>query len=271
MKSQKTVAALVALSALLFGSEIYLFRECSALSIENDDLKGTVATMDATILSMREESEKVTQDANRIKSENEDLKVEVDYLGDQVYDLSIGLAQANNMINELSDAIDESQFEEEKEPEKDPTSINTEPENITEISGMTGAQFNKVIDKIMLDRGLNTCKLAGTGDAFAEVEEKYGINGLYILAIFAHESAFATRCINTNNFGGIRGGGSWKYFATPSDCIYYEGELLRTKYVDTGLVDLDDIGAKYCEGSAWPSRIQELVDEYLDIMEEVVS
>lgn len=270
MKSTRTiVAAIVSVSALLFGSEIYLLQECSALSAENAGLKDTVATMDATILDMREESVRVSQDASRIKSENEDLKVEVNRLDSKVDDLSTEMALANNMIIELTGAIDEAQFTEPVVEE--PNEVNTDPENITEISGMTGDQFNDVIDKIMVDRGLNTCKLAGTGDALADVEETYGINGLYILAIFAHESAFATRCINTNNFGGIRGGSGWKSFGTPSDCIYYEGQLLKNKYVDCGLIDLDDIGGKYCESSAWPTRIQELVDDFCDYAEEVVN
>lgn len=270
MKSTKAiVVSLTVISSLMFGSEIYLFQECSALSAENAELQNSVSTMDATILDMQEESNRTSAYANRVKSDNEDLKSKVNYLDERVYDLSVSLAQANNTIVELTNSIDESQFEAPKDEPAKP--LNTEPDNITEISGMTGDQFDEVIGKIMSDRGLNSCKLAGTGDAFEEVEETYGINGLYILAIFAHESAFATQCINTNNFGGIRGGKSWKSFSSPVDCIYYEGRLLKEKYVDDGLIDIDDIGARYCEGSAWPDRIQELVDDYLGYMIEVVS
>ena len=276
MKGNKTIAALAAVTALLCGSELYLFRQCNALSVENADLKSTVAAMDATILETREANEKLTQDADRVKSENVDLKVKVNHLDEKIDDLSLDMAQAQNTIIELTGAIDEDQFEQPKNskrpevimPEQE---LDIDPDNITEISGMTGDQFDKIIEKIMDRRGLETCKLAGTGDAFAEVEETYGINGLYILAIFAHESAFATQCINTNNFGGIRGGKSWKWFETPSDCIYYEGRLLKDSYVDMGLVDLDDIGGKYCESNAWPDRIQELVDEFVGYMEEVVA
>lgn len=274
MKSQKAVVAIAAVTALLFGSELYLYQQCEALSVENTELRETVATMDATILGMREESDQISQDADRVKSENVDLKVKVNQLDQQVDDLALAMAQAKNTIIELSGAIDESQFTEPKveEPEVTIRALNTDPDNITEVSGMTGEQFDELISKIMSTRGLDSCRLAGTGAAFAEVEDTYGINGVYILAIFAHESAFATKCINTNNFGGIRSGSSsWKYFETPSDCIYYEGRLLKDKYVDCGLIELDDIGDKYCEGDAWPDRIQELVDEFIGYTKEVVT
>jgi soluble cytochrome b562 len=265
MKSTKTVAwSLAALSAFMLGGELYLFNRCDTLSAENAELKDTVTAMDAKILDVQKESDKSSDYAYRVKQENEDLKTTITYLDDQIDDLTISLSKANNTIVELSAIL---KAVEESAPKK---TIDIDPENITEISGMTGDQFDEVIDKIMASRGLSTCKLQGTGETFEKVEDDYGINGLYILAIFSLESAFATRCINTNNFGGIRGGKSWKSFSSPSDCIYYEGRLLKEKYVDDGLVEIDDIGARYCESGTWPDVIQGFVDDYLVYMQEVV-
>lgn len=260
----KTVPILAALSALLIGGEIRLFTECSAMAEENAKLRSQNDQMASTIATMEDSNTLLSKNATEMQAENEDLREEVDLLVGKIDDMSLRMAYTTNMLTMLQE---EYETVSTTIPERD---YETDPENITEISGMSAEQFDEVIGKIMSSRGLTTCKLAGTGEAFEEVETTYGINGLYILAIFAHESAFATRCINTNNFGGIRANSGWKYFNTPSDCILYEGQLLKTKYVDVGLIDLDDIGAKYCESGAWPTRIQELVDEYTDIMTEVV-
>lgn len=263
----KTVPILAALSALLIGGEIRLFTECSAMAEENAKLRSQNDQMASTIATMEDSNTLLSKNATEIESENEELREEVDLLVGKIDDMSLRMAYTTNMLTMLQEEYEAVGTIKDAIPERE---YETDPENITEISGMSAEQFDEVIGKIMTDRGLSTCKLAGTGEAFATVEEAYGINGIYILAIFAHESAFATQCINTNNFGGIRTNNGWKYFNTPSDCILYEGQLLKTKYVDVGLIDLDDIGAKYCEGSAWPSRIQELVDEYTGIMTEVV-
>jgi len=150
--------------------------------------------------------------------------------------------------------------------------INTSPVDITDVSGMSADQFNTLIDKIIADRGLtNRNKLYNTGAAFEFIESEYKINGVYVLAIFTYESAFAERCINTNNFAGLKGRRGWKSFETPSDCISYEGWLLRNHYVDKGLISLSSIGKKYCETSAWGTEVGSIVDKYLGYMTEEIN
>lgn len=149
--------------------------------------------------------------------------------------------------------------------------INKSPNDITCVSGLSAAQFDKLIDKIIDHRGLSSSnKLHGTGASFEYIEKEYSINGIYVLAIFTQESGFATRCANTNNFAGVKASRGYKYFETPSDCISYEGRLLRTKYVDMGLVSLEAIGRKYCETGSWATNVGDIVDTYLGMLDSIV-
>lgn len=149
--------------------------------------------------------------------------------------------------------------------------VNKNPSDITCISGLNSDQFDELIDLIIEHRGLTSDnKLHGTGKAFAYIEKEYNINGIYVLAIFTQESGFATRCANTNNFAGIKANRGYRYFETPSDCIYYIGSLLRNKYVDRGLVSLNAIGSVYCETGSWPTEVGNIVDTYLDYMDQIV-
>ena len=174
------------------------------------------------------------------------------------------LNDSMDMVTKIYDAFDEYL----KEP---PKNINLDPADITCVSGLSADQFNELINSIIVYRGLDKSnKLYNTGEAFEYIEDEYGINGIYVLAIFTEESGFATRCINTNNFAGIKGKGGYKSFNTPSDCIYYEGRLLRNSYANCGLTTLSSIGRKYCETSSWANNVGGILNTYLDISEDIV-
>lgn len=169
-----------------------------------------------------------------------------------------------DMVTKIYDVFDEYL----KEP---PKNINLDPADITCVSGLSADQFNELINSIIVYRGLDKSnKLYNTGEAFEYIEDEYGINGIYVLAIFTEESGFATRCINTNNFAGIKGKSGYKSFNTPSDCIYYEGRLLRNSYANYGLTTLSSIGRKYCETSSWANNVGGILNTYLDISEDIV-
>jgi hypothetical protein len=262
----KTTPILVAIMSLLIGSEIKLLISYDAISTENAQLRSQNDQMASTIATMKDNNVTLSRNAIEMQTENEDLREEMSGLLSEVDNLSMRLANANRQLNTVQEQYDDVMNSIEFNRNYD-----TSPTDITCVSGLSGEQFDELIDIIIDKRGLDgSNKLNDTGEAFEFIEEEYGINGLYVLAIFTHESLFAERCINTNNFGGIRGSESWKSFNTPNDCIYYEGKLLRESYVDQGRKTLSDIGEKYCEGSEWESRVGNILDDYIEWMEYVI-
>lgn len=265
MKETSRTMLTVAVLALVLGGQIRLCKEYSEEVKENIALRQQIEELNSTIVSMQMDKTSTLSKTSDVEAQNRELEETNNQLLKQVEDLTIKLQtetmeHANDLIEaEIALAAANARV------------YNVDPDNITEVSGLSADQFNQLIDKILDSKGFShNNALSNKGEAFEQVESEYGINGIYILAIFGQESAFATRCINTNNFGGIRASRGWKYFETPADCILYEGDLLKRSYVDKGLITLDDIGAKYCEGSEWPSAVGNILDEYLDYAEEVI-
>lgn len=253
----------IASAALLLGSNIYLFDKCDSLEKENqelmsanNELKDHVAKSDKLQTTLSNDKVELEQENEKLTKINNKLSSELDACLKQLAETTAELYMAQHPIIPEDGEVQD---------------VDYDPENITCVSGLSGDQFNDLIDIILVNKGLSKNNpLYGTGDAFEYIEDEYDINGVYVLAIFSLESAFATKCCNSNNFGGIRGGHGWKYFNTPEDCIYYEGNLLKTKYVDYGLKTLSDIGDKYCEGGGWDDSVQSFVDIYCDYMTQVV-
>ena len=263
-KINGVAACSIAVAAILLGSNIYLFDKCNSLEQENKELVVTNNELQEKLVDADKVQKTLSNDKVELEQENKKLHATVDR---QINELDQLMKQLAETTAELYMAKYPIPHEPDEVINQD---VNCEPANITDVSGLTGDQFDTLIDMILDDRGLGESNpLHGKGYSFEYIEDEYGINGIYVLAIFTQESAFATRCCNTNNFGGIRGNRGWRYFNTPEDCVYFEGNLLKTKYVDCGLVELDDIGAKYCESGSWPDRIQTIVDEYCVMIQDI--
>lgn len=139
-----------------------------------------------------------------------------------------------------------------------------EPEEIdvsksTTTTGFTEDDFNELIEIIADHRDIDNCIFSGTGNSFVEVEERYGINGLYLLAIFTNESGFGEKNIRTNNAAGIKIGGEYTSFDSINDCILYLGKLLKTYDEKYKRDTFSEIGDRYCPGN------QDWIDDNTDV------
>jgi hypothetical protein len=100
--------------------------------------------------------------------------------------------------------------------------------------------------------------LTGYGQAFHEMEQTYGVNALFCLAVGAHESANFYKTANYNNFFGFRGNRGWMSFTTPKACIMYFGQLMNTRlYYGKSI---DQIAPIYCNAS-WAGYIRRHMTE----------
>lgn len=135
-------------------------------------------------------------------------------------------------------------------------------------SGLSAKQFDTITKILFKKLGKAENSMCTLGKALYDVEQTYGVNGLYILGIGALESGWGTSqlAINKNNLYGLYG----KSFDNVYDCTMYMGKLLRTKYLDQGLISLKDIATKYCEGNeTWPDAVTRCYARFVKVADDL--
>lgn len=105
--------------------------------------------------------------------------------------------------------------------------------NLLTKSGLTVDQVNQLL--------AGHVKLDGLGEAFIDVENKYGINAYWGMAQAIEETGWGTSAIaqDKNNLFGITAYDANPYgdassYISPADCVEYWGEFLKTNYLTPG-------------------------------------
>ena len=95
--------------------------------------------------------------------------------------------------------------------------------------------------------------LAGYGQVFYDMEQTYGVNSLFAIAVGSHESANFYKTANVHNYFGFRGNRGWMKFASPNDCINYFGKLMHNSlYYGKSI---EQIAVIYCN-SSWAGYVK---------------
>lgn len=98
--------------------------------------------------------------------------------------------------------------------------------------------------------------LSGYGQAFYNMEQKYGINSIFAISVAELESGHGTSSAfrNKNNAFGI---GSGKRFSSVEAGIEYFGQLMnKSLYYGKSI---DRIGSIYCVGDNWAYKVKSLM------------
>ncbi|MDG0793711.1 glucosaminidase domain-containing protein [Cohnella ginsengisoli] len=108
--------------------------------------------------------------------------------------------------------------------------------------------------------------LAGHGieDVVLEIEDEYGINALFTIAVMKLESGNGKSKLSRtkNNLFGLNatsGDANNKAFSfkTKADSVRKFGQLLADKYVDKGFTTIDKVASKYCPASSsWAGKVK---------------
>lgn len=100
-------------------------------------------------------------------------------------------------------------------------------------------------------------------EAVLEIEDKYGINAYFTIAVMKLESGNGRSKLarKKNNLFGLNAtGGSNKnafYFDSKEDCVEKFGQLLSKNYVKKGYTTIEKVGKKYCPANPkWPSLVK---------------
>ena len=89
--------------------------------------------------------------------------------------------------------------------------------------------------------------LKNTGDIFASVGAKYGIDPALLAAIAVHETGNGTSNAvkNKNNVGGMMGKNGLMTFSSIEEGIDKMASNLKRNYIDKGLTSIEAIQKKY--------------------------
>lgn len=103
--------------------------------------------------------------------------------------------------------------------------------------------------------------LAGHGleQAVLDVEDEYGINAYFTIAVMRLESGNGSSGLakNRNNLFGLNSSKGYIRFETKADSVKKFGKLISDNYIGKGYTTVEKIGKKYCPvNSKWPTLIK---------------
>ncbi|RCW42297.1 SH3 domain-containing protein [Paenibacillus prosopidis] len=144
---------------------------------------------------------------------------------------------------------------------KDADAEPSQPTNIVQSdSGLTEAHIAKILE----GTALAGHKLE---EAILEIEEEYGINAYFTIAVMKLESGNGKSWIarKKNNLFGLNAIDGDKYnkafsFKTKGDSVRKFGQLLSKNYVGKGLKTIEKVAKKYCPAnSKWSSLVKNIM------------
>ncbi|SFD83806.1 SH3 domain-containing protein [Paenibacillus catalpae] len=146
-------------------------------------------------------------------------------------------------------------------PHKELRSEPVRPSSAVESdSGLTEEHIAKLFEKTALaNHGLER--------AILDIEEEYGINAYFTIAVMKLESGNgkSTLAKKKNNLFGLNAIDSDKYnkafsFATKGDSVRKFGQLLAKNYVAKGFTTIDKVASKYCPANPkWAGLVMNIM------------
>jgi len=130
---------------------------------------------------------------------------------------------------------------------------------VKSASGLTEEDIAKLLEGTELEGH-------GLEDAILGIEEEYGINALFTIAVMKLESGNGKSKLarEKNNLFGLNatgGGNSKAYrFETKSDSVYKFGKIIAKSYLDKGYSTIEKVGKKYCPSNPkWASLVENIM------------
>ncbi|MEI6101038.1 MAG: peptidoglycan-binding protein [Eubacteriales bacterium] len=146
---------------------------------------------------------------------------------------------------------------------KEYTRVSSSQSSSTNVTGSITQKTNLKPAKL---EAILPSALKGLGQALYNGEQQYKINSLFLLSIIEYESGNGTSNLaqHQNNLGGLKlPTGGYRTFSTKDECVDYMYNLLRSKYINSGLATISDIGTVYCTGDTWASNVTGIMQDLI--------
>mgnify|MGYP002711426105 CR=1 FL=1 len=183
------------------------------------------------------------------QKEYNDLNEKYTYVSNQFSDL-------NNKYEYLAAEVNDLYSQLEKDDIKVEAPINTAI--LTEKSNLSVDQINDILSQYAASRNITDSKLLNLGESIHKMEEEYNVNAFFCMSVAIYESTTGTSdaAVNHNNIFGLVKNKKIMNFVSLDDCVQYWGNLMRYKYIDTGLTSIDAIQTKYAPKSkTWATNV----------------
>ncbi|MDR6882218.1 glucosaminidase domain-containing protein [Bacillus sp. 3255] len=152
-------------------------------------------------------------------------------------------------------------------PEKNsqPAEPSKPTSKVKSASGLTEEHIAKIIENTALEG-------QGLEKPILEIEEMYGINSYFTIAVMKLESGHGKSQLarTKNNLFGLNAVDSDAYnkaisFKTKGDSVKKFGEIISAFYFDKGLTSVEKVAGKYCQAnSKWPSLVKSIMNSDYD-------
>lgn len=120
------------------------------------------------------------------------------------------------------------------------------------VTNYTAEDFNAFLERTTLK---------GKGATFVKLEQEYGVNGVFALAVLCNESGFGKFRANTNNYFGMKSGSGYMAFESPDANIMYFGKLMQKDWYRGK--SIEGIAAVYCPSyGGWLSTVRALMRDF---------
>lgn len=115
-------------------------------------------------------------------------------------------------------------------------SIVCDPSDVSRVSGLKESDFKLLTEGTWWE---------GNEEALVKLENEYGINAMFAMAVSTLESGFgrSDRAQSRNNYYGLE---SPRYWDSLYSNTQYWGDLIATHYVGSGRISVASISTKYC-------------------------
>ena len=178
----------------------------------------------------------------------------------EVSALSFSAASKRVPAIEINDAGAEKEQQSEKIAKPEVEELNKPTSIVESDSGLTEAHIAKIFEGTALS-GHNL------EQAILEIEEDYGINAYFTIAVMKLESGNGKSYLakKKNNLFGLNAIDGNKYnkafsFKTKGDSVRKFGQLLSRNYVNKGLTTIEKVARKYCPAnSRWSSLVKNIM------------
>lgn len=111
-----------------------------------------------------------------------------------------------------------------------------------------------------LNKILEGTHLSGCGTYFFNMEQTYGVNAVFAIAVAENESGLGKHNANKNNFWGRKAiSGGWMSWATKEASIMDFGAYIKRRYSN---MTIDQIGPIYCPyPGGWAGRTRSFMEK----------
>ncbi|MBC5628097.1 glucosaminidase domain-containing protein [Clostridium sp. NSJ-6] len=149
---------------------------------------------------------------------------------------------------------------------EDVKEVTYNPDNLREKSNLSKEQIYNILE------GNNLQELA---DEYYEMEQKYNVNAIFLMALNMEESGHGSSslAVNNNNLGGIKSRyGGYASFDSWASCLEYIASLIDEMYLtETGAyyngTSIYGVNVKYCIGGNWAENLNTIANELISKVE----